>query len=514
MALLQSQNIGGLAANGAIPKSSTVGSGLSLYSQPTLASNPISGANQTSTVSQGTTPGLISNTASSNTHTTTTNTSGATTTKPTPNKSVLAQQQQLNQQYGAGLVEDGLAGPKTSAAIAKYLSGSSPSTPSSTTSGILPTTSADKFDRTTGQPNSNYTDPNAPKPASLDVGGQIPGVLQAGQQTSNEAENQKKVADAGAVTQWENDIKNGVAVEDANKRLSDFRTAVAKKYGDIESQSIPLEFQQGREGALARQYASTDAALQSGVTNALANQGQQFGAAQTQAARNLSGAQSAYSGAQNQGARNLSASGQALDAVTPVSQFGVLTNPVTGQPINGQSAQDAAINGGTIQGLQSGAATAAATGGNISSQQQVQTAGYQSALQQGQNLQSQLTDLIKTFGLNPSDINAVNTGLQKIAANVSDPHYKQLQNYVNDIANTYAQILTPSGGSQTDSTRSIAASMLDATASGASILDTMKSLDNAAKAKIAGVSTTGTKPTSSVTGQIVQTKAGPININW
>ncbi len=116
-------------------------------------------------------------------------------------------------------------------------------------------------------------------------------------------------------------------------------------------------------------------------------------------------------------------------------------------------------------------------------------AGYQSALQQGQNLQAQLTDLIRTFGLNPGDINAANIGIQQIAKNVSDPHYKQLQNYINDIANTYSQILTPPGGSATDTSRGIAASMLDATASGTSIIDTMRSLDEAAKAKIAGVQT-------------------------
>lgn len=153
----------------------------------------------------------------------------------------------------------------------------------------------------------------------------------------------------------------------------------------------------------------------------------------------------------------------------------------------------------------------------IGSQAQ-QIAGYQSALQQGQNLQSQLTDLITTFGLNPNDVNAVNIGLQKIAQNTSSPQYKILSNYVNDIANTYSQVLTPPGGSATDTTRSIAASMLDATAKGTSLIATMKSLDQAAQAKIAGVSTTGVTqhPTNSsnVRTGIVQTSAGAINTDW
>ena len=122
-------------------------------------------------------------------------------------------------------------------------------------------------------------------------------------------------------------------------------------------------------------------------------------------------------------------------------------------------------------------------------QQAAQSQTWTSALQQGQNLQSQLTDLIKTFGLNPGDINAVNTGLQKIAQNTSSPQYKALNNYINDIANTYSQILTPAGGTQTDTTRGISASMLDATMSGQGIIDIMKTLDQQAQAKIAGVST-------------------------
>lgn len=158
------------------------------------------------------------------------------------------------------------------------------------------------------------------------------------------------------------------------------------------------------------------------------------------------------------------------------------------------------FNVNTSTGTAAGQSQVASTAGGITSNQLQQKATYQSALQQGQNLQSQLNDLISTFGLNPSDINVVNAGLQKIAANTSDPHYAALQNYVNDIANTYAQILTPPGGSSTDTTRGIATSMLNATASGQSITSVMQSLDQAAQAKIAGVvtpSNTGNSSNSS-----------------
>lgn len=161
-----------------------------------------------------------------------------------------------------------------------------------------------------------------------------------------------------------------------------------------------------------------------------------------------------------------------------------------GQVLNGAKAANPSFDVNTALGSAAGRQQVGATGGAIASQQQTQVAQYQSTLQQGQNLQSQLSDLISTFGLNPSNINAVNAGLQKIAQNVSDPHYQQLSNYINEVANTYAQALTPPGGSATDTTRSIATGMLNSTASGQSILSVIQGMDNAVKAKIAGIPTT------------------------
>lgn len=127
----------------------------------------------------------------------------------------------------------------------------------------------------------------------------------------------------------------------------------------------------------------------------------------------------------------------------------------------------------------------------IQTQQTQQVAAYQSALQQARNVQSQLTDLISQFGLNPSDINAANAGLQAIARNTSDTRYSKLNNYIQSIANLYSQVLTPVGGSATDTTRGIASSMLDATTKGQGLIDIMNALDQEAQARIAGVPTTG-----------------------
>lgn len=144
-------------------------------------------------------------------------------------------------------------------------------------------------------------------------------------------------------------------------------------------------------------------------------------------------------------------------------------------------------------------ASGSATQGVIGTQT-AQQAAYESAHQQAQNLQSQLTDLITTFGLNPADLNAVNLGLQKIAKNTSSSQYKILNNYLADIASRYSQVLTPPGGSSTDTTRATASGMLDGIASGRSILEVMNSLDEQAKAVIAGVSTTGTGQGGTVSG--------------
>ena len=119
------------------------------------------------------------------------------------------------------------------------------------------------------------------------------------------------------------------------------------------------------------------------------------------------------------------------------------------------------------------------------------TTAYKSAA----NLGSQLKDLIGTYGVNPQDLNAANDAIQKVAANTSSPQYQALNNLVTDIISTYSSILTP--GSTTDTARATASSLLNATASGQSIITTLNNLDDQAKAKIAGQTTSyGEKPSN------------------
>ncbi len=226
---------------------------------------------------QGTNTGMIKSTTSPQ---------GTVTNYETKsNPSVLAQQQMLNKQYGAGLVEDGIIGDKTRAAIAKYLGGNSGSSQQQpaydTTTGMLTA-----YGKSLGLPEVNapknnlstYQTPQA-NPATetpYTVAGLLPSLQKAGE-----------------VTPWEQQVREGSAVKDANKALTDFRLKEAEVFGNNDSQAIPLVFQQGRKQVLQRQAAEQENALQQGVGNALTNQGQQFSAAQAQASRGLSGAQTA-----------------------------------------------------------------------------------------------------------------------------------------------------------------------------------------------------------------------------
>jgi hypothetical protein len=114
---------------------------------------------------------------------------------------------------------------------------------------------------------------------------------------------------------------------------------------------------------------------------------------------------------------------------------------------------------------------------------------YQSAAQQASNLGLQLNQVINSTGVNPSDINAANSAIQKIASNTSNPNYATFQNLITDLANTYAQVLTPAGGSTTDMVRTISGSLLDSSMKGSGISQVMQNLDAQVQAKIAGVTT-------------------------
>lgn len=317
-----------------------------------------------------------------------------------------------------------------------------------------------------------------------------------------------------------------------NQALQDSMFNQAQTEAGIEKKPIPLEFQQGMKQITQSQYAKQQAALGSGYTGAsnLVNaantqQGLQqtgliaaVGAASPASSQTvLSPTQTAYSAlgagagtpmataglGSPTGQANAQAQIQQLanqinsGAISYNQAYSQLSNsfgePTALQLLPQVQAQNPNFNVNTNAGMSTGqqqsAATTGTMGANVQAQQYGQVQSWTSALQQGKNLQSQLTSLIQNFGINPNDVNALNTGLQKIAQNTSSPQYQALANLVNDIAATYAQILTPAGGTTTDMTRNIATSMLNSSAKGSTILQTMQGLDAQAQAKIAGVYT-------------------------
>lgn len=337
-------------------------------------------------------------------------------------------------------------------------------TPTKTTTGLLPTA-----------PKTTTPTTVIPTISSTNPAIQAENVARSGQQTQNESRTQRQVEESGAITEWENAIKSGMAVEEANKRLTDLRMAIAKKYADIDSEAIPLEFQQGRKGALAEQFAAQELAAQQGVANALSNQQQQFTAAQAQANRNLSAQQGAYTGAQTQAQRGLGAQETVLEAGLPgqISPGVGAYNPLTGQNI--PSIGSDPFRGGVIQG-------------NVQLGQQY--AGMNAAGQAATGIKNSIQQIINQIPLNPSIFSDVNKVIQLLSGRVSDPNYQTLSNYLNEYISTIAPILG-FGGDTTNLKTEIAQSMINAQASGQSISTVLDNLESLAQAKLNAIANAG-----------------------
>jgi hypothetical protein len=124
---------------------------------------------------------------------------------------------------------------------------------------------------------------------------------------------------------------SGKAYDDYNtavKNLQDLKSGIAATQGGIESQAIPLEFQQGREQALNRQYASQLDAGQQAVNQYQQQIQNQIAGTQTQQSGFNSAAGNALTG---QGQVNTALSNAAgLAKGSPASYGQTVFNPLTG----------------------------------------------------------------------------------------------------------------------------------------------------------------------------------------
>lgn len=387
----------------------------------------------------------------------------------------------MGSKFGSSGTTDYASPQAAAAAKAKTTTGLLPTKPPATTPPSNQyydknTGALTPLGRSLGMADVNKKDPVVTPPvASTNPAVQAENVGKAGQQTENEKNTQRQVEESGAVSEWENAVRSGVAVEEANKRLFDLRSAIAKKYAAIESQAIPLEFQQGREQALARQFASQEAAAQAGVSNALLNQQQQFAAAQAQAGRNLSAQQGAFSGAQGIAQRGLGAQQSVLQAGLPgqIAPGIGAYNPLTQQNLPGIGANP--FQGGVTQG-------------QVALGQQY--AGMSAATQAATGIKNSIQNLLNQVPLNPTVFSDVNKVIQLLSGKVSDPNYQTLSNYLNEYISTLAPILGV-GGDTTNLKTEIAQSMINAQASGQSISTVLDNLESLANAKLAAIANAG-----------------------
>lgn len=262
------------------------------------------------------------------------------------------------------------------------------------------------------------------------------------------------------VTGLANTPNSNQELNDALKNREALQNEYQKNNNLIQSRGWDLSEQGGAQGMLKQSYNTANAAAEDRVQNALTSQGNQI---------------TALNNAGNLAKPILGSVGQVPYNPTMGTQGSYLGT--TG----GNSLNEIGKTLGQFNGAQTTAEN-----------QYVQTEAYKSAHQQAQNLQNQLGNLISSMGLNPNDLNVANQGLQLIAKNTSDSRYQILQNYITDVASRYAQVLTPTGGSQTDTVRDTAQGMINGLASGSSILQVLNSLDQQAQAVSSGVNTNNT----------------------
>lgn len=135
-----------------------------------------------------------------------------------------------------------------------------------------------------------YSDSVAPQGTPVNQGQQYNAASTSPVQTQNQSTDPTLLSTLkNLVEQSQKGSPQMLAAQDAYSKavgnLSSFNQNLATQYGNIESNPIPLEFQQGREQVIARQAASQQAALQGAVNQqqaaigqAQTAQGQQLGA--------------------------------------------------------------------------------------------------------------------------------------------------------------------------------------------------------------------------------------------
>ncbi len=326
-----------------------------------------------------------------------------------------------------------------------------------------------------GTQSSTQNNPNLSVPANTGLYGQLIG---AGANTSLNAANTGANNYSAANTYLQNLAQNGSqGVQTATSNLQNLQNQMAGQVAGIESQPIPLEFQQGREGVLGRLYSSQLSNAQTALQNALTGQGQQIQAGSALLGGGLS--------SQGQGIGGL---GQNTAFAQPQNQFGILTNPLTGEPIN--------QNPG-------GLGSVAYTGGQIQGQMQAgaNSVPIAQAISKAQPIAQNLDTLIQTNHINTADTTWGNALNNYIRTNVSsDSAITEFGGQINDLAQTLAPALGVPGGATTDFKTALGQSIVNGLQKGASVSQSIQYFIQQAQQGAQGAQQGALNPNATING--------------
>lgn len=331
-----------------------------------------------------------------------------------------------------------------------------------------------KFSSSTGQPLPNPDNVNVgqgsttgPYTQTQDKGlfGQLVGnSANASQGAYNTGSSNYNAADIGLMGL----VNNGSPeVNAANQNVQNITNQNANTQAAIGANPNIAQNVADARGLLATNLNATKLnTAETGLTNALSEQGQKITGETAVLNGGLTG--------QNQGLNGLST---AASQSSPQGQFGVLTSPISGQPISGGSAGAAAFNGGVIQGQQQAGQSAAQMNVANTAAKGIQGT-IQSYLQQNPQL-------------NPNDAAFANNINQWLSGKqLGDPKYQTLANYLNEYISTLAPILGV-GGDTTNLKTEIAQSMINSSASGQSISEVLNNIGTLADQKLQNITSAG-----------------------
>jgi hypothetical protein len=284
--------------------------------------------------------------------------------------------------------------------------------------------------------------------------------------------------------------QGNMAVDIARQNQQNLTNQIGQQSANIVGQGADLAFKTGEEGALQQLGAIKEAAAQQNVANALnANQ------------QNLSGLETA-AGLAKPSASYPFVFNPTTGQFTNASGGGVLDPASAAQGVlNGSMSYDQAKSalsylGGTGEAQLQAAIQKINPNANIN-QLQAQGAGQSAIFQNlptltasetaAQGIQQQITSYLQSHpNLNPSIFSDANSFIQFLQGKTSNPEQQTLSNYLNEYISTLAPILGI-GGDTTNLKTEIAQSMVNAKASGTSIVDVLNNISQLAHGKIQNI---------------------------